>query len=67
MCSSDLTNEAKFYINTTDKVTLLKAHVQMQFAHHIHFRIVGGQGFVFCVACVVRTKRVKVVGRIFEP
>ena len=26
------TNEAKFYINITDKVTLLKAHVQMQFA-----------------------------------
>ena len=54
------TNEAKLYINTTDMVTLLKAHVQMLFAHHIHFRTVGGQGFTFCVACVVGTKRVKV-------
>ena len=61
------TNEAKFYINTTHKVMLLKAHVQMQFAHHFHFGTVGSQVFAFSVACVVRIKRVKVVGRIFEP
>ena len=60
-------NEAKFYINTVDKVMFLKTDAQMQFAHRIHFRTVVSQSFALCVACVVCTKRVKVVGRIFEP